>query len=51
VQAGLRALGFGIGGSLTAGVIASGLWGLSAWRLGREYERRRAEQQESAVRP
>ena len=42
VQAGLRTLGFGIGGSLTAGVIASGLWGLSAWRLGREYERRRA---------
>jgi AAA family ATP:ADP antiporter len=47
VQAGLRTLGFGIGGSLTAGVIASGLWGLSAWRLGREYERRRAGQQGS----
>jgi len=43
VQAGLRALGFGIGGSLSAGVVVSGLWALSAWRLGREYERRRAD--------
>jgi AAA family ATP:ADP antiporter len=43
VQAGLRALGFGIGGSLAAGVVASGLWALSAWRLGRGYERRRPE--------
>ena len=42
VQAGLRALGFGIGGSLATGVVASGLWALSAWRLGRGYERRRS---------
>jgi AAA family ATP:ADP antiporter len=41
VQAGLRALGFGISGSLAAGVVASGLWAFSAWRLGRGYERRR----------
>jgi AAA family ATP:ADP antiporter len=44
VQAGLRALGFGIGGSLSVGVLASGLWALSAWQLGRGYEERRAQQ-------
>jgi AAA family ATP:ADP antiporter len=42
VQTGLRALGFGTAGSLTLGVVASGVWALSAWRLGRQYERRRA---------
>lgn len=45
-QAGLRALGFGFGGALSLGVIVSGLWGLSAWTLGRQYERKRAAAQE-----
>jgi ATP:ADP antiporter, AAA family len=40
-QAGLRALGFGLGGALSVGVVASGLWGVSAWALGRQYERKR----------
>lgn len=42
VQAGLRALGFGMGGALALGVLASGIWGISARALGRQYERRRA---------
>jgi AAA family ATP:ADP antiporter len=42
VQAGMRAMGFGMGGALALGVLASGLWGLSARSLGRQYERRRA---------
>ncbi len=41
VQAGMRWLGFGVGASLSLGVLASGLWGASAWALGRQYERRR----------
>lgn len=41
VQAGLRTLGFGMGGALALGVVASGLWGLSARALGRQYEQRR----------
>jgi ATP:ADP antiporter, AAA family len=44
VQAGMRALGFGIGGALGLGLVASGFWGIAAWILGRQYERRRAEQ-------
>jgi AAA family ATP:ADP antiporter len=44
VQAGLRAMGFGMSGTLAVGVVASGLWAFSAWSLGRQYERRRAEQ-------
>jgi AAA family ATP:ADP antiporter len=44
VQAGLRALGFGMGGALALGVLASGIWGASALSLGRQYERRRATQ-------
>lgn len=43
VQAGVRMLGFGMGGTLSLGVIASGVWVINAWMLGREYERRRAE--------
>lgn len=42
VQAGLRTMGFGMGGALALGVLASGIWGLSARALGRQYERRRA---------
>jgi len=42
VQAGMRTMGFGMGGALALGVLASGLWGLSARSLGRQYERRRA---------
>jgi ATP:ADP antiporter, AAA family len=37
-QAGLRALGFGMVGALGLGVVASGLWGAVAWKLGRQYE-------------
>ncbi len=44
MQAGMRALGFGMGGSLALGVVASGLWAISARALGRQYEQRRAEQ-------
>ncbi len=42
VQAGMRWLGFGVGASLSLGVVVSGLWGVSAWTLGRQYERRRS---------
>ena len=42
VQAGMRTMGFGMGGALALGVLASGLWGLSARSLGRQYEQRRA---------
>jgi AAA family ATP:ADP antiporter len=42
VQAGLRTMGFGMGGALALGVLASGIWGLSARSLGRQYEQRRA---------
>jgi len=41
MQAGLRWLGFGMNGAVGTAVAASVLWGLSAWTLGREYERRR----------
>jgi AAA family ATP:ADP antiporter len=44
MQAGLRALGFGMGSALTLGVFVSGLWGVSAWTLGRQYELKRAKQ-------
>src|SRR5882672_1772440 len=40
-QAGMRLLGFGTGGGLGVGLIASGFWAVSAWKLGRQYERRR----------
>jgi AAA family ATP:ADP antiporter len=42
VQAGMRTLGFGMSGALGLGVIASGVWAISAWSLGRQYERRRS---------
>jgi AAA family ATP:ADP antiporter len=41
VQAGMRWLGLGLGASLTLAVLVSGLWGVSAWTLGRQYEQRR----------
>lgn len=42
VQAGLRAIGFGLSGILGVGVVACGLWAVSAWSLGSQYERRKA---------
>lgn len=44
VQAGLRAIGFGLNGILGVGVLASGLWAVSALTLGRQYERLKAAQ-------
>jgi ATP:ADP antiporter, AAA family len=44
VQAGLRMLGFGMGGALGLGLVVSGIWGVSAWVLGQQYERRRVAQ-------
>jgi len=41
VQAAMRSLGFRTGGALALAVIASGLWGVSALILGRQYETRR----------
>jgi AAA family ATP:ADP antiporter len=41
-QAGMRALGFGTSAALGLAVVTSGFWGISAWTLGRQYERRRA---------
>ena len=42
-QAGMRLLGFGTAGGLGVGLIASGFWAVSAWRLGRQYERRQEQ--------
>jgi AAA family ATP:ADP antiporter len=42
VQAGMRAMGWGTTAALLVGVFASGIWGVSAWTLGRQYERRRS---------
>ena len=44
MQTGLRAIGFGLNGILGVGVLASGLWAINAWTLGRQYERRKAAQ-------
>ena len=49
VQAGMNALGFAVGGGLGLGLFASGLWAAAAWRLGHQYERLRAEQEEAPV--
>ena len=46
MQTGLRACGFGLTGILGAGVLASGLWAVSAWTLGRRYEHRKAAQEQ-----
>ncbi len=48
LQAGLRALGFGMGGALGLGVLASVVWGGVAIALGRRYEILRGEAAESA---
>ncbi|MBS0422015.1 MAG: MFS transporter [Proteobacteria bacterium] len=42
VQAGMRAMGLGTTAALLVGVFASGIWGVSAWTLGRQYEFRRS---------
>jgi ATP:ADP antiporter, AAA family len=44
MQAGLRSLGMGLNGTLGVGVLASGIWAVSAWTLGRQYEQRKAAQ-------
>jgi AAA family ATP:ADP antiporter len=44
MQAGMRALGLGLNATLGAGVLASGVWAISAWMLGRQYEQRKAAQ-------
>ena len=41
VQTGMRWAGLGTYATLGLGVIASGLWAVSAWTLGRQYENRR----------
>jgi AAA family ATP:ADP antiporter len=44
VQTGMRALGFGSGGALGLGLLASGAWGVVSVALGRRYEQlRKAE--------
>jgi ATP:ADP antiporter, AAA family len=44
MQAGMRALGLGLNATLGVGVLASGVWAISAWTLGRQYEQRKAAQ-------
>ena len=44
MQAGMRALGFGLNATLGVGVVASGIWAISAWTLGRQYEQRKSAQ-------
>ena len=41
MQAGLRSIGYGLGGAVAIGVGASLLWGASAIHLGRNYEKLR----------
>jgi len=48
-QAGLRSMGIGFQGGMVVGVIISGVWGLTAWRLGLQYERRRSAIAEPAT--
>jgi len=42
-QTGLRSMGIGFQGAMVVGVFISGVWGLTAWGLGRQYERRRSD--------
>jgi AAA family ATP:ADP antiporter len=51
MQAGLRALGVGLNGTLGVGVLASGIWAVSAWALGRQYEQLKATQAAAAPEP
>jgi ATP:ADP antiporter, AAA family len=44
MQAGLRALGLGLNANLGVGVLVSGIWAISAWSLGRQYEQLKAAQ-------
>jgi ATP:ADP antiporter, AAA family len=44
VQAGLRALGYGMNGAAAVGVGASVIWGAAAVSLGRQFESRRRQQ-------
>jgi AAA family ATP:ADP antiporter len=48
VQSGMRAMGFGTTAALVFGVFASGIWGVSAFTLGRQSERRRSALSEAA---
>jgi AAA family ATP:ADP antiporter len=49
MQAGMRALGLGLNTTLGVGVVASGVWAISAWTLGRQYEQRKAAQAGAAA--
>jgi len=49
MQAGMRALGLGTQSALGLGVAASGLWAVSAWILGRQYEARRGAHAKSGL--
>jgi AAA family ATP:ADP antiporter len=49
MQAGMRALGLGLNATLGVGVVASGVWAISAWTLGRQYEQRKAAQAGAAA--
>ena len=49
MQAGLRALGLGLNATLGVGVLTSGIWAVSAWMLGRQYEQRKAAQASAAA--
>jgi AAA family ATP:ADP antiporter len=51
MQAGLRAIGVGLNGTLGVGVLASGIWAISAWALGRQYEQLKAAQAVAATEP
>jgi AAA family ATP:ADP antiporter len=50
MQAGLRAVGVGLNGTLGVGVLASGVWAVCAWTLGRQYEQRKAAQADATER-
>ncbi len=50
-QSGLRSMGFGFQGAMVVGVIISGIWGLTAWGLGGQYERRRSASVEAPPTP
>jgi AAA family ATP:ADP antiporter len=47
VLAGMRVMGLGMTSALILGVFTSGIWGVNAWTLGGQYERRRAAMRSS----